>query len=420
MASPLVDDEMVRTESSRVPLVETVTADGESPNGVRRVAGPRVGPDGVPRLMPYALLAVSLLATAAAPVWGPARWGMGPVLALGALAAVHRWWGDRRAGSVGWLAGQLVLITALVVLAPFACIYAFSGYFDVQRILRAPARTPTMVAVAAVVAFGQVGGVVGVRDVPWLYGVLLLVNAGLAPLMGHLAQQREDDILRREEAVLALEAEQRRTASLQQQLLDQARDAGILDERARLSREIHDTVAQGLIAIITQLEAIGDEDDAASWQPRVRRASGVARDSLAEARRAIHALGSPALETASVPDALQTVVRRWSEASEIDGFVVVEGQARPTRSDETLLRVVQEGLANAARHSGAHRVAVTLTYADDVRLDVRDDGCGFDLSAVRPGTGLIGMRARVQEAGGTLVLESEPGEGCAISVAVPG
>lgn len=370
-------------------------------------------------LVPYPLLVVSMIASVTV-TWAPTP-SLGPVATLAGAAAAHRWYGDRLGGRpIAWYAVHFLLSATLVVLAPFFCIYAFCGYFDVHRKLPRSAHTPALIGVAAIVALGQSGGPTGVASSPWLYVVLFAVNAGLGPLMNHLGEQREADVTRREDAVRALEAEQRRTAALQAQLLEQAREAGVLDERARLSREIHDTVAQGLIGIITQLEAIDPGDDPASWRPRVSRASDVARDSLAEARRAIHALRSPALDDGNLPNAIERCVRRWAEGNCVAAAAHVDGAARPTAHDETLLRVAQEGLANVARHSGASRVAVTLTYGDrQVRLDVRDDGRGYDASRVPPGTGLTGMRARLVAAGGTLEIETAEGDGCTVSAAVP-
>lgn len=373
------------------------------------------------RLIPYPLMVVSLVATA-----GTLDWGM-PVdlewaACFAAVVLAYRWWGDRRSGlRAGWFWSHLVLCAALVSAVPFTCIYAFTGYVDAQRRLPRRQTTAGMIGTATVVAIGQTGGLPGVIARPWLYLVLFLVNAGLGALMTHLGEQRERDVDRREEAVKALEAEHRRTAALQEQLLEQAREAGVLDERARLSREIHDTVAQGLIGIITQLEAIDARGDRSDWQARVEVASRVARDSLAEARRAIHALGSPALEADGLPTAIERTAQRWAEINGVAALVHIEGPAKPTAHDETLLRVAQEGLANVARHAGASQVALTLTYdAREVRLDVRDDGRGFDAACVPFGAGLRGMRARIAAVGGSLEIETAAQDGCTVSAAVPG
>lgn len=371
-------------------------------------------------ILPYPLLAVATIAVLAYPDWGVGQ-GLAVVLALAVVAGVHRWWGQRRqVAAAPWFLAHVALSAALVTLAPLYCIYAFCGYFDAGRLPTRTVRTVAMVPVAAIVALGQTGGLNRVAAAPWLFLVLFLVNAGLGPLMAYLDDLREADITRREQALRQLAAEQRRNTALHAQLLTQAREAGVLDERARLSREIHDTVAQGLLGIITQLEAIDPDDPPAAWQPRVDRAGRVARESLAEARRAIHALGSPQLDTNDLPEALRGVVRRQAEAHGLQAVVQVDGQVRPVPQQQTLLRITQEALSNIVRHSGARHAAVTLSYTDDeVRLDVRDDGRGFDPALVQPGAGLTGMRERLTGVGGTLEIEAAPGDGCALSAAIP-
>ena len=166
------------------------------------------------------------------------------------------------------------------------------------------------------------------------------------------------------------------------QLLTQAREAGILDERQRMAGEIHDTLAQGLAGIITQLQAAEQASaDPAGWRRHVTAATRLARESLTEARRSVEALRPAALETARLSDALAGVAERWSALHGIAVQVTTTGTARPVRPDaeSALLRAAQEALANVAKHAGATRVGLTLSYMDhEVALDVRDDGQGFD------------------------------------------
>ena len=202
----------------------------------------------------------------------------------------------------------------------------------------------------------------------------------------------------------------------------------MLDERQRMAGEIHDTLAQGLTGIITQLEA-ADQNGQPSleWRRHVRTAARLARDSLAEARRSVHALRPQPLESAQLPEALADVVDRWSAAHGTPAELVTTGTVRPLLPDVevTLLRTAQEALASVAKHAKASRVGLTLSYMDDVvTLDVRDDGTGFDPSVGRAettegGFGLAAMRARLQRVAGTLAVESEPGAGTAISACVP-
>lgn len=386
--------------------------------------GRRSAPAVLERVAPYPMLVVSLIASFGASTWDTDQWrptSTALVVVLAAAAALHRWWGDHRpTKGPAWLACHWVLSSVLVVLAPFFCIYAFCGYFDVHRRLPRRVRTPAMVPFAAIIALGQSGGTAGLVASPWLFLLLFAVNASLGPVMAHVVDQREVAISLREDAVRRLEAEQRRSAALQAQLIEQAREAGVIEERDRLSREIHDTVAQGLIAIITQLESINPDDPPQAWQARVGTAGSVARESLAEARRAIHALASPLLDAEDLPAALERAVQRWADANRISVTLHTDGQPRRTGHEETLLRVAQEAMANIARHSGAGHAAFTLTYSPhEVRLDVRDDGCGFDPSDTAPSAGLSGMRARIAAAGGTVDLETARGDGCTVSVAVP-
>src|SRR6202012_5667595 len=223
-----------------------------------------------------------------------------------------------------------------------------------------------------------------------------------------------------------LEATIAETPGLQAQLLVQAREAGAGDERQRLAREIHDTLAQGLTGIITQLEAAQQTRAEAERERRITNAKRLARDSLAEARRSVQALRPQALEDARLPEALAAEGARWSATSGVTAEVEVTGEARPLHPEVevTLLRVAQEALANVAKHARASRAGVTLAYIGDVvTLDVRDDGAGFapgnGASPSGGGFGLIAMRQRVQRLAGQLEVESEPGTGTAISASVP-
>jgi signal transduction histidine kinase len=210
---------------------------------------------------------------------------------------------------------------------------------------------------------------------------------------------------------------------LQAQLLTQAREAGAGDERQRMAREIHDTLAQGLTGIITQLEAAQQTAGDAERERRIDNAKRLARDSLAEARRSVQALRPQALEDSRLPEALAAEVARWSATSGVTAETEITGDARALHPEVevTVLRVAQEALANVTRHAGASRAGVTLSYMEDVvTLDVRDDGVGF---AGAPngerGFGLIAMRQRVNRLAGQLEIESEPGAGTAVSASLP-
>ncbi len=211
-------------------------------------------------------------------------------------------------------------------------------------------------------------------------------------------------------------------------LVERAREGGVAEERARLAREIHDTLAQGFVSVLTQLEAA---DEALAEAPpevveRVRRAEEIARANLDEARRSVRALRPVALESAPLPEAIERVVRRWSEDSRLDASVAVSGApvALPSGTEVTLLRAVQEALANVSRHADARSVAVSLSFLHDaVAVAVRDDGRGFEPPAVAAsgdgGFGLEGLRQRAEDAGGCIDVDSRPGVGTTLTVRLP-
>ncbi|MEU7985214.1 sensor histidine kinase [Streptosporangium canum] len=204
---------------------------------------------------------------------------------------------------------------------------------------------------------------------------------------------------------------------------EQNRVVGTLEERARLAREIHDTLAQGFSGIIAQLEAAEQGiDDPDTVRKRISLAKQLARDSLNEARRSVDALRPEPLERAELHEALAAVAERWSAATGVLVAVSVDGELRrlPVEVETTVLRAAQEALANVARHARAGRAALTLSYMDEeVTLDVLDDGTGFDPAAAGGGYGLIAMRERASRSGGTVTVESAPGGGTTLCVSIP-
>ncbi|MFD0471957.1 sensor histidine kinase [Nonomuraea thailandensis] len=198
---------------------------------------------------------------------------------------------------------------------------------------------------------------------------------------------------------------------------------GAMEERARLAREIHDTLAQGFSGIIAQLEAAEQGiDDPEAVRKRIAQAKRLARDSLKEARRSVDALRPEPLERAPLHEALKGVAERWSAATGVPATVSVDGGPRrlPEDVEATLLRAAQEGLANVAKHARARRAVLTLSYMEEeVTLDVLDDGAGFDPEGTAGGYGLIAMRERAARSGGTVTVESALGEGTALCVSIP-
>ena len=256
-----------------------------------------------------------------------------------------------------------------------------------------------------------------------------IVLVGLFVLLG--ARSEEQNQARKQMIAELAQANQRleemmaENTGLQAQLLTQAREAGAGDERQRMAREIHDTLAQGLTGIITQLEAAQQTASEPERERRIDNAKRLARDSLAEARRSVQALRPQALEDSKLPDALADEVTRWTATSGVLAEVRTTGdpQALHPEVEVTLLRVAQEALANVAKHAAAAHAWVTLSYMEDVvTLDIRDDGAGFDQAEPSPaggGFGLIAMRQRVNRLAGQLEIESEPGAGTAVSASLP-
>jgi signal transduction histidine kinase len=336
---------------------------------------------------------------------------------------------------------------ALSWLNPFFAFYAVTGYYDAGRLLRQRLVKVGLFATAVTMSGSQIGGMPPHGWVTWFGFFLVLgANVGLLAVFIHLAAQ-DDEHVRVQTATItelertntALQQALDENAALHAQLLVQAREAGVADERRRLAAEIHDTLAQGLTGIIAQLQVVAGTPDPAAAREHLDRASALARHSLGEARRSVHNLAPAALENDGLPEALQKTVTEWAERTGVRAEFTVTGTAEHLHEElaATLLRILQEAVSNVSRHAHATRVGVTLSFmGDEVVLDIRDDGQGFDplalpgrtLSRSRlrssggtplGGFGLDGMRARAERVAGSLAVESEPGHGTAVSARVP-
>jgi signal transduction histidine kinase len=211
------------------------------------------------------------------------------------------------------------------------------------------------------------------------------------------------------------------------ELAEQERMAGVQAERQRMAREVHDTVAQDLTAIIMHLRSASAAGAGEGRREHLAEAERIAQASLAEARRLVWALRPTPLEGSGLVEAVGRIVSEWRPSPELRARLVVSGHPRPLSGDleVTLVRAVQEGLANVARHARALQATVSLSFLDDtVTLDIHDDGIGFD--ARRPpvpndagGFGLTAMRERVERLGGSLAVESEPGGGTTVGLRLP-
>ncbi len=212
-------------------------------------------------------------------------------------------------------------------------------------------------------------------------------------------------------------------------LFERTREMTVTEERNRMAREIHDTLAQGFTGIVLQLEAaeqiLTEEPDAA--RGHINKARTLARDSLQEARRSVWNLLPGPLENYPLDAALLREVQEVGASTTMEASFACNGDAYPLAVDvqTCILRVCQEALTNARKHAGAEHVAVSLTWEHDgVRLVIQDDGRGFDPAAPRVagragGFGLISMRERCQLQHGTLAIRSDTNKGTRIEAFLP-
>ncbi|MGW6907410.1 sensor histidine kinase [Streptomyces sp. NPDC054940] len=317
-----------------------------------------------------------------------------------------------------WLASVVVVWMVLVVLAPSFAWCAVPLFYTALRTL--PARA-ALVLVAVLTAFVvaaqvQLAGRFDPNLVLAPPAVAALATAVFLQMERHTERQRVliDDLIRTRHELAASE-----------------RREGTLAERQRLSMEIHDTLAQGLSSQQMLLQAADRVWDTEPDKARahVRTAASVAAHNLAEARRFVHDLTPADLAGGGLDQALRALAAREAGA-DLTVRVHIDDNGRlphlPDRVQSALLRIAQGALANVREHAAATQAALTLTLLDDeVVLDVSDDGHGFDPAALpdSPGAdrghGLPAMRARLRALGGTLTVDSTPGEGTVLSAAVP-
>ncbi len=371
-------------------------------------------------LAPFALL---LLAWAVSVVVDEGGWRhrLATSAVAGGLALWHWWfvlahphWPERRSWTMaGYYAGVLALTAVLLLHSDAFQLFVPACY--VLAFVALPGRSAYLGVLAVNLPVLLVTGADAASVL-----INLAVATPLAALFGTMVRSMEREAIRRRETTGELLAMAAENARLHELLVTRAREAGIAEERARLAREIHDTVAQGLTGIVTQLEAIG-EPPSARARHRLDTARALARTSLDEVRRSIDALRPGPLQQARLCDAVRQAVTACGEQYGLSARFTVTGMPLPVHSavEVTLLRAAQEALANVGRHARAGRVDVTLSYMEDVIvLDVRDDGTGF-AGTPTGGFGLTALRQRVGALSGSVEVESAPGAGTALSVTVP-
>jgi PAS domain S-box-containing protein len=201
---------------------------------------------------------------------------------------------------------------------------------------------------------------------------------------------------------------------------EQSRQAAVLAERNRMARDVHDTLAQGFTGVIVQLEAAEyaiSERDRKDADSHLHRARELARKSLSEARRSVRALRPQALEQDDFWQALKRIIKNTTVGTSLRTSFETQGKVPvlPQAWQENLLRVGQEALTNALRYAHAQHFRTRLICnAKNVRLELSDDGDGFQLKDRHDGFGLTGMRERAEEMGGKLKIVSSPGRGTTI------
>lgn len=345
---------------------------------------------------------------------------------VGVLVGWYLYWCvPRRAGSLRpvlriYLPGALAVWIALIMVDPAFLIAGFG--------VIAPLCMPyPLWAMTVVAAYGGVWLWQGVAESGWSWTRLATWALGAVitlGLIGYVAVL-DDQGRKRQRLVEELRAAQERLA-------DSERQAGILAERQRLARDIHDTLTQGFASIIMLLEAAQEITDAPPGGTGGRaqtvgrcleQALRTARENLAESRGLVWAMRPAALGDAPLGEALDVLTRRLAEETGLHAECVITGTPGPVPIDmeATLVRIVQEAFANIRKHADADRVTVTVTHMDDlVVVDVHDNGRGFvpDRPPAR-GVGLAAMRERAEAVGGTLTIESAPGEGTTVVVSVP-
>ncbi|MFM2082888.1 MAG: hypothetical protein RL380_1579 [Verrucomicrobiota bacterium] len=229
-------------------------------------------------------------------------------------------------------------------------------------------------------------------------------------------------------AVVITTARRRLHEQRQRRALAETEFSAILNERNRIAREIHDTLAQGLVATSVQLELVKSElapDAAPSLAQHLQTAHQLVRASLQEARNSIWNMRSQVLEDGDLGRALEGILKQLTDDTRTRATMRVTGTRRrlAPQTENNLLRAGQEAITNATKHAVAKNITVTLDFSpQEVRLVVHDDGHGFDPAQPPPGEGgfgLVGLKERATQLRGTLTITSAPADGTTITLVVP-
>jgi signal transduction histidine kinase len=246
-----------------------------------------------------------------------------------------------------------------------------------------------------------------------------MISMGLSLSLGLFINRIVGEAESRAETIDELRATQAELAAVE-------RDRGVHEERERMSREIHDTLAQGftsVVALSRAARAALARGDVATAGERLALIEATASDNLDEARLIVAELTPGHLQSRTLGEALERLGVAVTSETGLRADVHVSGEPVPLggSAEVVILRTAQEALSNVRRHASAARVDLTLAYdrPDEVVLTVRDDGLGFEPGDARSGFGLDGVQARAAEVGGDVQVRSEPGGGTTLVLVVP-
>jgi NarL family two-component system sensor histidine kinase LiaS len=302
---------------------------------------------------------------------------------------------------------QAVVLTLLVML-PSTANDAFNFLFYILTVHAAVVFT-TPVTVFWTSLYFVIASVMVLLDrgLEGLYAVLFYFSTFVVcAIFGHTVQRTELTSERNQRLVEELKKTQQKL-----------QDLAVVEERNRLARELHDSVKQQVFAISMQLSAartaLSDSDRAF---PAIVEAERLAQQAGAELTTLINALRPPGLESRTLPVAIQEYVKEWSRQSKIEAEVQVNSTiSLDPHMEQALFRVLQEALANVARHSQASRAWVALKNEDShVELMIEDNGVGYDAERVIKGIGLDSMRERIESLNGSLEISSRSPQGTCI------
>lgn len=341
----------------------------------------------------------------------------------GSLVATRA--GSRRLAAI-WLIGLALLWLGLVVVSAEFIWLAFPLWLLAGHLL--PLRPALLFSVLVFVGVVVIPLVkTGATSYAFIIGPLVGGVFAFAISRGYL--QLLKDARERQQLIASLVQAQDEMAGLHEELGRVQRESGATQERTRLSRDIHDTVAQGFSAIVLLARASQDKDADAAITA-LEQVETIALDNLVEVRRIVRALAPAELDESALTGALRRMLERLGTETGIRVELHADASlpALPATVEVALLRTAQSALSNVRIHAGATRVVVNLVDSEDaVRLDIVDDGRGFDVRAwgrrvegpAGAGYGLHSMRARLRELGGGLDIESSAGDGTALSAHVP-